>query len=104
MDLSKMEALFKSFVEAHPHLVEDAGTVAEDAAQAAAVAVPGPGTFYDVLRAVVPLIPGLTGVARAEYAAAIDQHQAEHTALAKQLPGTPDEAPVPAAGNEGETT
>lgn len=98
-DLSKMEALFKSFIEAHPHLVADAETAAEDAAQVAAVAVPGPGTFYDIVRAVVPLIPGLTETARAEYAAAIDQHQAEHTALTegRQTGHVPDES-------EGATT
>ncbi|HXC83869.1 MAG TPA: hypothetical protein VNV62_18630 [Trebonia sp.] len=84
VNLSKIEELFKGFIEAHPEVLGEAETAARDVAEA--VAVPGPETFYDVIRAVVPLIPGLTDTARAEYQAAIDQHQAEHAALVTGLP------------------
>lgn len=88
--------LFSEFLDAHPETAAATTAAAGPEQQPAAEPQP-PERFYEIIRGLLPLVHGLTDGARAEYEAAITQHQAEHTALAATLgPAVPEKT-------EGET-
>jgi hypothetical protein len=49
-----------------------------------------PDRFYEFIRGLLPLVPGLTGEARAEYAAAVTRHEDEHAGLVAKVKPVPD--------------
>jgi hypothetical protein len=65
-------------------------------------AAPHPNLFREFLHAVAGMLPGLGSVARAELAAAIDQHADEHDGLVAAAAAAVAAAdPVPAPAPEG---
>jgi len=55
-----------------------------------AVTAPAPDRFYELIRALLPGVRGLTAEAIAEYDYAIGKHEAEHTALVAKVRPVPD--------------